>query len=94
MVDMFNQAQLDPVPITITGGDAVGRDSSRYRVPKRDLVSVLQVPSRVGAAQASSRHAAGARARSGAAGLSREDLSGRARQHREGAHDALALRFG
>ena len=28
---------------TITGGDAVSRDGKDYRVPKRDLVSVVQV---------------------------------------------------
>ena len=31
------------IPVTITGGDQVSRDGSRYRVPKRDLVSALNV---------------------------------------------------
>jgi hypothetical protein len=35
--------QLKPVAVTITGGDAVSRDGREYRVPKRDLVSVVQV---------------------------------------------------
>ena len=44
VVDLLRQADLAPVPIVIHGGDAVGRDGhGGYRVPKRDLVSVLQV---------------------------------------------------
>jgi hypothetical protein len=31
------------VPITITGGDSVVRDNKAFRVPKRDLVSTVQV---------------------------------------------------
>ncbi len=31
------------VPVTITGGDAVTHEGSEYHVPKRDLVSTLQV---------------------------------------------------
>lgn len=43
VVDMLRAAELEPVAVTITGGDAVTRDGSDYRVPKRDLVSVVQV---------------------------------------------------
>jgi len=43
VIDMFDQAGLTPVAVTITGGDTVNRHGSNYRVPKRDLVSTLQV---------------------------------------------------
>ncbi|MBF0588711.1 MAG: hypothetical protein HQL53_06250 [Magnetococcales bacterium] len=45
VVDMFRKAGLQtPIKaITITGGDSVTEDGSDFRVPKRDLVSVLQV---------------------------------------------------
>ncbi len=42
VVDMLRVAGLEPIAITITGGDAVTFDGG-YRVPKRDLVSVMQV---------------------------------------------------
>lgn len=40
--DMFVNAGLNPIAVTITGGDAVTRDGSYYRVPKRDLVGAVQ----------------------------------------------------
>ena len=40
---MLHQAGLPVVPIWITGGDTVSRAGRIIRVPKRDLVSVLQV---------------------------------------------------
>lgn len=45
VVDAFDQAGMNPVPITITGGSNVNRDATGigYRVPKRDLVSAAQV---------------------------------------------------
>jgi len=43
VIDMFDQAGLTPVAVTITGGDTVNRHGSNYTVPKRDLVSTLQV---------------------------------------------------
>lgn len=45
IVDMLRQQGLTPVAITITGGDSVGVDkkSREYRVPKRELVSAVQV---------------------------------------------------
>lgn len=43
VIDMFCQARLDPVAITITGGNTVSKESDGYHVPKRDLVSILQV---------------------------------------------------
>ena len=44
VVDMLTAAGLEPISVTITGGDAVTQETARsYRVPKRDLVSVVQV---------------------------------------------------
>ena len=45
VVDSFVYAGLTPVTVTIHGGSEVGEDpySYDYRVPKRDLVSVIQV---------------------------------------------------
>ncbi len=43
VVDMLRRLALKPVPITITGGDKASHDAGGWRVPKRDLVSVVQV---------------------------------------------------
>ncbi|HEU4700686.1 MAG TPA: hypothetical protein VFS40_15990 [Gemmatimonadales bacterium] len=43
VVDMLREAGLKPIPVTITGGDAVSRDGAGWRVPKRDLVGAVQV---------------------------------------------------
>lgn len=43
IVDLLTEAGLDPVPISITGGDAVTRDGAYWRVPKRDIVTATQV---------------------------------------------------
>ena len=44
VVDMLHDAKIRPlIAVTITGGDTVSRDGTDYRVPKRDLVSTLQV---------------------------------------------------
>jgi len=43
IVDMFETSGLKPISITIHGGDKVSNDGSSYRVPKRDLVGILQV---------------------------------------------------
>lgn len=45
VVDLFRDADLRTkiVPVTITGGDAVTWEHGGYRVPKRDLVTALQV---------------------------------------------------
>ncbi len=43
VVDMLRDVELKPVAVTITGGDAVTQDGGDYRVPKRDLVSVVQI---------------------------------------------------
>lgn len=44
VVDMFRQAGLNPIPLTITGGNAItGNDSDGWSVPKRDLVSAAKV---------------------------------------------------
>jgi hypothetical protein len=43
VVDSFFHAGLRPAPVTIHGGASVGRDHNGFRVPKRDLVSAIQV---------------------------------------------------
>ena len=43
VVDLLTQAQFDPVAVSIHGGDSVQHEGRHWRVPKRDLVSVLQV---------------------------------------------------
>lgn len=43
VVDLFNQAGLNPVGVLIHGGDRASNEGSTWRVPKRDLVACLQV---------------------------------------------------
>jgi hypothetical protein len=44
VLEQFEAARLYPIGVTITGGSEVGQsDSHTFRVPKRDLVSALQV---------------------------------------------------
>lgn len=43
VVEMFRKAGLHPIPIWITGGETTSRKGRIIRVPKRELVSVLQV---------------------------------------------------
>lgn len=43
VVDLFDLEGLNPIAISIHGGDSVTKQGSSYRVPKRDLVGVLQV---------------------------------------------------
>lgn len=43
VVDLFEEAGLDPIAITITGGDAISQEGKHFRVPKRELVTTLQV---------------------------------------------------
>jgi hypothetical protein len=43
VVDLFDAAGLYPVRVTITGGDSVTEAHGDLRVPKRDLVTALQV---------------------------------------------------
>jgi hypothetical protein len=44
VVDLFRQARLNPIAVTITGGfNATEPEPDVWHVPKRDLVSVLQV---------------------------------------------------
>ena len=43
VVDLLRRAGLDPVAVSITGGDAVAYDGLGYKVPKRDLVQSLLV---------------------------------------------------
>lgn len=41
--DMFIKENLYPIGITITGGSEVNHDGYNYKVPKRDLVTCLQI---------------------------------------------------
>lgn len=41
--DMLYDTEISCVGITITGGDTINRDGNNFRIPKRDLVSTLQV---------------------------------------------------
>ena len=43
VVDMLRSSGLKPTAVTITGGDATSGGGLEYRVPKRDLVSAVQV---------------------------------------------------
>jgi hypothetical protein len=43
VVGLLHRQGLGPAEITITGGDSVSRSRRGWRVPKRDIVSVLQV---------------------------------------------------
>jgi hypothetical protein len=43
VVDLFEQAGLKPVGVLIHGGDKASHEGESWRVPKRDLVGVLQV---------------------------------------------------
>jgi len=43
VVDLLRQAGLDPVAVSIHGGATVSREGHDLKVPKRDLVGVLQV---------------------------------------------------
>ncbi len=41
--DLFDQAGLEPIGVQIHGGDRATNEGNLWRVPKRDLVGVLQV---------------------------------------------------
>ena len=43
VLDMMRKAGLKPIGVTVTGGDKATQDGDMWRVPKRELVSVLQV---------------------------------------------------
>lgn len=43
VIDILHYARLNPVPVTITNGETVTRNGQYWRVPKRELVSQLQV---------------------------------------------------
>jgi hypothetical protein len=43
IVDLLRRSGVNPIAVTITGGDSVTTDAGGFRVPKRDLVAVLQV---------------------------------------------------
>lgn len=48
VVDLFRQARLNLIAVTITGGDTAAFDSGSWRVPKRDLVGALAVKFQTG----------------------------------------------
>jgi hypothetical protein len=43
VIDLFQQEGLEPVGVLIHGGDKASHEGQSWRVPKRDLVGVLQV---------------------------------------------------
>ena len=43
VVDLLRQRGLSPIAITITGGDLARQEGAKWREPKRDLVSTMQV---------------------------------------------------
>jgi len=55
IVDLFNQAGLNPVGVMIHGWAAVSHEGSTWHVPKRDLVAVLQVLFQTGRLKISSK---------------------------------------
>jgi hypothetical protein len=57
--DMFEQAGLDAIGISIHGGDSVSHERDNWRVPKRDLVGVLQVLLQTGRLKVASKLALG-----------------------------------
>ncbi len=94
VLDMLRSGPLPPVPVVITGGDRVHGAAGIWRVPKRDLVTALQLSFQSGRIEiaAGTDHAqtlvaelADFRVRIGASGL---DTYG---AWREGAHDDLVL---
>lgn len=48
VVDLLREHGLEPVSVTITGGDVVVREPPGWRVPKRELVSAVQVQLQTG----------------------------------------------
>lgn len=48
VVDMLRQAGLRPEAVTITAGDNASKDGWQHRVPKRHLVSCLQIALQAG----------------------------------------------
>lgn len=43
VIDLIEAARIYPLAVTITGGDSVAHDGRSYRVPKRDLVSTVEI---------------------------------------------------
>jgi hypothetical protein len=41
--DMFEKARLNPIGVSIHGGDSVNHEGKSWKVPKRDLVGCMQV---------------------------------------------------
>ncbi|MRR31318.1 hypothetical protein EG834_13580 [bacterium] len=55
VIDLFRQAGLKPVAVSIHGGDRTTHEGDSWRTPKRDLVGVLQVLFQSGRLKISSR---------------------------------------
>jgi hypothetical protein len=43
VVDLFEAARIYPVAVTLTSGETAVQDGSRFRVPKRDIVTTVEV---------------------------------------------------
>src|SRR5580704_5392283 len=43
VVDLFEAARIYPVAVTLTGGETAVQEGARVRVPKRDLVTTVEV---------------------------------------------------
>ena len=43
VVDLLRRAKLNPIAVTVTGGDASTREGMNWRIPKRELVAGVQV---------------------------------------------------
>ena len=56
VVDMLRDKGLSMRAVTITGGDSVSHGPASVRVPKRDLVAVLQVVTQTGRLKVPSSH--------------------------------------
>ena len=70
VVDQMYYAGLSPVAVQIHGGDSVTADANGFRVPKRELVTAVQIAFTDGTAGDSGRPARSGRARQGTAELS------------------------
>lgn len=81
--DLFEKAGLRPIGISIHGGDTVSHEGQSWRVPKRDLVSCLQVILQNGRLKVSRRLAL-------EPVLSREMTNFRAKISSETAHDSYS----
>jgi hypothetical protein len=83
VVDLFKQAGLKPIGVLIHGGDKVTHEGGSWRVPKRDLVGVLQVLLQTSRLKVASKLALGSV-------LSQEMLNFKVTINPETAHDSYS----